>query len=164
MGKGSYGQLELRGDLSDVYVGNYCSIAQGVRIDTGWHHNYRFATTYPFNAFFDKAKHIDTHPVTKGDVFIGNDVWIGEGAIIMGGITILDGAVIGAGAVVTKNVAAYSIVAGNPAREIKKRFSQDIIQRLMLTMWWDWPEEKILENVELLMNENIEEFLNKHGK
>ena len=165
MGHRSYGSPVVRGDISDIRIGKYCSIAQNVIVDLGWHHNTKFITTYPLNVMFEKLKHITGHPKSKGDIIIENDVWIGEGSIIMGGVHIGSGSVIGAGSIVTKNVEPYSIVAGNPAKQIRKRFSEDQINSLLKINWWDWPEEKIIENADLLMNEQtIQQFINKHSQ
>lgn len=163
-GHRSYGDPIVRGDISDIHIGKFCSIAQNVIVDLGFHHNTNFLTTYPLNVMFDQLKHITGHPVSKGDIIIGNDVWIGEGSIIMGGITIGDGAVIGAGSIVTKNVQPYSIVAGNPAKEIRKRLAPLQIESMIQIAWWNWPDQKIIENAELLMNENKLLFINKHLK
>ena len=84
---------------------------------------------------------------------LGNDVWVGTNAVILGGLTIGDGAVIGAGAVVTKDVEPYSIVVGNPAREIKKRFSDQIIASLLEIKWWDFPPDVLAKYVGLLNKE-----------
>lgn len=158
----SYGNPILRGDISDVHIGNFCSIAQNVIADCGWHHNTDFVTTFPLNVFFKELNHITSHPKSKGDIIIGNDVWIGEGCIIMGGIKINDGAVIAAGSVVTKDVEAYTIVGGVPAKEIKKRFDFDTIIALLRIKWWDWDNERIIENGDLLMNNKINEFIEKN--
>lgn len=83
----------------------------------------------------------------KGDIVIGNDVWIGYEAVIMAGVTIGDGAIIGARAVVTKDVPPYTIVGGVPARDIRRRFSDDVIARLLELKWWDWPAEQIQRNI-----------------
>ena len=91
------------------------------------------------------------YPV-KGDTIIGNDVWIGYKASVMPGIQIGDGAIIGANSVVTKNVAPYSIVGGNPATEIRKRFSEEQIEQLLELKWWDWDIEKITQNLQKLTN------------
>ena len=80
---------------------------------------------------------------SKGDIVIGNDVWIGYEAVVMAGVTIGDGAVIGARAVVTRDVSPYTIVGGVPAKEIRKRFPDETIGKLLKLRWWDWPEEKI---------------------
>ncbi len=89
---------------------------------------------------------------------IGNDVWVGSNVVILGGLNIGDGAIIGAGAVVTKDVQPYSIVVGNPAREIKKRFSEQIISSLMAIRWWEFPPELLAKNVDVL-NRNVDEEL-----
>lgn len=126
-------------------IGRYCSIASRVNVVNGKHPSRGWATTHP--AFFSTSKQCGMTYVTEnrfdenmGKVVIGNDVWIGESALLLGGITIGDGAIIAAGAVVTKDVAPYSIVGGVPAREIRKRFNDDIIQRLLDAKWWDKPE------------------------
>ena len=91
----------------------------------------------------------------KGDTVIGNDVWLGYESIIMPGVRIGDGAVVAAGSVVTKDVPAYTVTGGNPAREIKKRFSPADIERLRRLAWWDWPAEKITQNLEAIVSANI---------
>jgi len=164
MGRRSYGEPILRGDISNVYIGNFCSIAQNVIMDCGWHHNTNFISTYPFNKMYEEAKHITSHPKSKGDIHIGSDVWIGEGAVIMSGVIIHSGSVIGARSVVTRDVSPYSIVAGAPALQIRKRFSRQIIHKLLMIRWWDWEEEKIKENIDLLMKANIHDFIRKHEK
>lgn len=162
MGHRSYGSPALRGDISNVYIGNYCSIAQNVIVDCGWNHDGRFVTTYPLSVFFDELKHITGHPLSKGDVNIGNDVWIGEGVIIMSGVNIGNGAIIGAGSVVTRDVGDYEVVGGSPTRHIRWRFRPVQIIHLLDIKWWYWPEKKILENGELLMQSDINKFINEH--
>lgn len=161
MGVGSYsdGPLTLRLNLRNVFVGKYCSIARGVIMDCGFSHNTKFITTYPFNAINPQAfGHIKGHPVTKGDIVIGNDVWIGEEAMIMSGVHIGDGAVVAARAVVTKDVSSYSIVGGVPAKHIKYRFPIEIVYKLLQLKWWDWTQEKINQRVPLLMSDNYDEL------
>lgn len=94
----------------------------------------------------------------KGDIVVGNDVWIGYEAVILSGVTIGDGAVIGARAVVTKDVPPYTIVGGVPAKPIKKRFSEENIKKLQSIRWWDWPKEKIAENITAIQSGNIEQL------
>ena len=94
-------------------------------------------------------------------VIIGNHVWIGQGAMIMKGVTIGDGAIIGAHAVVTKNVDPYSIVVGNPAKTIKYRFSEDIINALIKIKWWEWGKQKIKDNINDFRDINL--FIIKHS-
>ena len=94
----------------------------------------------------------------KGDINIGNDVWIGYNATMMAGVTIGDGAIIATNATVIKDVEPYSIVGGNPAKEIKKRFSEDIISKLLELKWWNWDIEKITKNIQSLTNNNFEKL------
>ena len=95
----------------------------------------------------------------KGDIVIGNDVWIGYEAVIMAGVTIGDGAIIGARAVVTKDVPPYTIVGGVPAREIRRRFSDDVIARLLELKWWDWPAEQIQRNIKNIQSGRLDLLL-----
>ena len=146
---------------SRLKIGKFCSIAREVTISFGRDHRTDFISTYPFLFFTDhwpKAKCLKPEDVSaplKGDVIIGNDVWIGYGAMILAGVCIGDGAVIGAGSVVTGNIEPYSIVAGNPAKLIRKRFDDETIHRLLQIKWWDWPIEKINENVDVICSNNI---------
>jgi hypothetical protein len=108
---------------------------------------------------FPKARGITGHPATKGDVVIGNDVWLGTGATVLSGVTIGDGAVVGAHALVAKAVPPYAIVAGNPARLIRLRFSRKIIAQLLALQWWYWPEEQVNALAPLLCSDRINEFI-----
>lgn len=161
MGEHSYGRpiILFPDSGANLVIGKFCSIAADVKIFLGGNHRPDWISTYPFNVLFPAFRQIKGHPATKGDVVIGNDVWIGQGAVILSGITIADGAVIGSYSLVSKNVAPYSIVAGNPAREIRKRFNESQISRLLKVRWWNWPQEKILEGVPLLLSDNVEGFL-----
>jgi virginiamycin A acetyltransferase len=123
-----------------LIVGKFCSIAPEVRfiMDGG---NHRMdGSTYPFNIFGNgwevHTPTLEDLPI-KGDTFVGNDVWIGRRATIMPGVKIGDGAIISAEAVVVKDVEPYTIVGGNPAKEIRKRFSPEVIQELLRIKWWD---------------------------
>ncbi|MDH6342506.1 acetyltransferase-like isoleucine patch superfamily enzyme [Parabacteroides sp. PFB2-12] len=91
----------------------------------------------------------------KGDIVIGNDVWVGYEAVIMAGVHIGDGAIIGTRAVVTKDVPPYTIVGGVPAREIRKRFDEATISKLLKLQWWDWPVDKIQEVIPYIMDGDI---------
>ena len=95
----------------------------------------------------------------KGDIVIGNDVWIGYEAVIMAGVHIGDGAIVGTRAVVTKDVPPYTIVGGIPAKEIRKRFSPDIIEQMQTLKWWDWSVDKIQEFLPYLMNSDLEKIV-----
>jgi acetyltransferase-like isoleucine patch superfamily enzyme len=149
IGDQTYGHLNIIcfKDSDTVRIGKYCSIASNVFIFGGGEHNTELISTFPFKNFFQNFE-IDPNVTTKGPVIIGNDVWIGTNAIILSGISIGDGAVIGAGSVVTKDVPPYTIVAGNPAKIIKYRFTDDQIKKLLKISWWNWPLEKIIANID----------------
>lgn len=143
-------------------IGRYCSIADQVTILLGGNHRLYWATTYPFTWLLDEwpeAEGMPCHMSSEGDVVIGNDVWIGQEALILSGVTIGHGAVVGARAVVADDVEPYSIVAGNPARLIRKRFDDKVIEKLLETAWWDWPVEKIKKNLHLLCSSNLDALL-----
>ena len=164
VGKFSYADqpptvLNFGGANSVLKIGNFCSIAAGVTIMLGGEHHPEWITTYPFNLALEDITCEDPNPYTKGDVIIGNDVWIGRKALILSGVHIGDGAIIGARSVVAKDVEPYSIVAGNPARLIRKRFDDKTIEKLLKIKWWDWDLEKIKENVPLLLSNNIKKFI-----
>ncbi|MCB9140020.1 MAG: CatB-related O-acetyltransferase [Caldilineaceae bacterium] len=144
---------------STLRVGSFCSIADGVKIFLGGEHRVDWVTTYPFTLFWKEAQHVEGHPATKGDVTIGNDVWIGMEAVIMSGVTIGDGAVIGSRALVTKDVPPYGIVAGNPAKLIKKRFDEDVVRQLLLIQWWNWEHARIAAALPLLLSDDIGQFI-----
>lgn len=144
-----------------LIIGKFCMIASDVTfIMNGANHLTDAVSTYPFAIFghgWEHAMEGKQYP-HKGDITIGNDVWIGYKATIMAGVTIGDGAIIAANSIVTKDVAPYVIVGGNPAMEIRKRFSDEKISRLLDIKWWDWPIEKITEKVHLLAGNEIEKL------
>lgn len=160
VGNRTYGHTGIcrRGNSNTITIGKYCSIAQGVVMDSGFNHNYNFVSTYPFKTNLGVGT--DFHEKI-GDIEIGNDVWIGEGALIFSGVKIGDGAVIGARAIITKDVRPYAVVVG-ANREIKCRFDYGQISDLLKIKWWDWSDEKVLENAMLLSSANIDDFINKH--
>lgn len=128
----------------DVHIGAFCSIAEGVAIFTGGEHNTSWVTTYPVRVMYGlEGAHHDGHPRSRGDVIIGNDVWLGAESRIMSGVTIGHGAVVGAGAVVDRDVRPYAIVTGNRATEVRRRFDDATVDRLLEMAWWDWPDERI---------------------
>ncbi len=142
-----------------LYIGKFCMIASDVKfIMNGANHLTDSLSTYPFAIFgsgWEKAMEGRSYPA-KGDVRVGNDVWIGYNATIMAGVTIGDGAIIAANATVVKDVDAYSIVGGNPAYEIRKRFSSEDIARLLEIKWWDWEVDRITRNVHLLTGKDLD--------
>ncbi len=129
-----------------LIIGKFCMIASGASfIMNGGNHLSRAISAYPFAIFgADWAGAMDgKHYPNKGDTTVGNDVWIGHRATILPGVTIGDGAIIATNATVTRDVAPYTIVGGNPAKVIRKRFSDEVIERLLLLRWWELPVEEI---------------------
>lgn len=102
------------------------------------------------------------HPTCKGDITVENDVWIGAKSTIMSGVTIHNGAIIAAGSTVTKDVPPYAIIAGNPGRIVKFRFTEEQIEDLLKISWWNWEENKIKEEAMTLWSGDIEDFIKKH--
>lgn len=142
-----------------LIIGKFCMIASGATfIMNGGNHLTGAISAYPFAIFGgDWANAMDgrSYPL-KGDTIIGNDVWIGHNATIMPGVKIGDGAIIATNATVTSNVEPYTIVGGNPARAIKKRFQEEQIEILLQLKWWNWDVEKISRSVQILTGDNIE--------
>jgi acetyltransferase-like isoleucine patch superfamily enzyme len=161
-----------------IIVGKYCSIADQVVIFTGGNRHTDFASNYPLDTLRNASRkpgqpgrppvcasaavlntlrrlaqcipfqingrsYLSTRNST-----IGNDVWVGFGSMIMGGVSVGDGAVVAAGSVVFSDVPPYAVVAGNPARVIRSRFSPGIVKRMLRIRWWDWPEDKIRQNLD----------------
>lgn len=151
-----------------LVIGKFCSIACGTKfLFNCANHTLKSLSTYTFPLFHEEwdleKSDMATAWDNKGNIIIGNDVWIGYEAVIMAGVNIGDGAIIASHAVVTKNVAPYTIVGGVPARPIRKRFDDDIIQKLEILKWWNWPTCKIRKNLHHIINGNIDELL-KAGK
>lgn len=149
---GDYSYVVNDSNVIYTTIGKFCSIAAMTRINPGNHPMDRASQshfTYRASAYFedaqDDAAFFDwrrAHAVT-----IGHDVWIGHGAIVLAGRSIGTGAVVAGGAVVTKDVAPYTIVAGNPARVIRRRFPEAVAERLEALAWWDWGHEKLRESL-----------------
>ena len=142
-------------------IGKFCSIACGAKfLFNSANHALGSLSTYPFPIFFEEwglpVEDIPRAWDNKGDIVVGNDVWIGYEAVILAGVTIGDGAVVGARAVVTKDVPPYAIVGGVPAKLIRKRFSDGVIQHLLALKWWDWPVERIAANMEAIQSGDIQ--------
>ncbi|WP_417789609.1 Vat family streptogramin A O-acetyltransferase [Terasakiella pusilla] len=140
-------------------IGKFCAIAKNVTfIMNGANHKLSGFSTYPFQIFgkgWEKVMPDTTDLPFKGDTEIGHDVWIGYDATIMPGVKISHGAVIASKSVVTSDVPPYSIVGGNPAQLIKKRFDDQTIQNLLDIAWWDWDAEKITANLEAIVGNDL---------
>lgn len=143
-----------------LIIGKFCAIAKGVEfVMNGANHRMGSVTTYPFNIMgngWEKATPALSDLPFKGDTVVGNDVWIGENVTILPGVHIGDGAIIAACAVVAKDVPPYTIVGGNPAKAIRKRFDDELIAYLLELKWWNWPAEKIFENMDTLCSADLE--------
>lgn len=131
-----------------LVIGKFCSIACGAKfLFNSANHTQTSLSTYPFAIFFDewglRMQDVADAWDNKGDIVIGSDVWIGYEAVILAGVTVGHGAIIGTRAVVTKDVPPYTIVGGVPAKPIRKRFADNVIEKLLALRWWDWPAEKI---------------------
>ena len=142
-----------------LIIGKFCALATGVKfIMNGANHKISGFSTYPFQIFgngWEKVTpELDELP-NKGNIVISNDVWIGYEAIIMPGVEIGDGAIIASKSVVTKDVSPYTVVGGNPAKVIKKRFADEVIETLLEIAWWDWDIEKITRNLDKIVGGDI---------
>lgn len=139
-----------------LIIGKYCSIACGAKfMFTSGNHKMASLSNYPFQIFHEEwglnATGITDAWDNAGDIILGNDVWVGYEAVIMQGVHIGDGAIIGTRAVVTKDVSPYTIVGGIPAKEIRKRFSEDVIAKLVELQWWNWNNETVKKNLPYIM-------------
>ena len=146
-----------------LLIGKFCSIACGAKfLFNSANHTLSSLSTYPFPLFFEEwgleKRNVAASWDNKGDIVIGNDVWIGYEAVIMAGVTIGDGAIIGARAVVTKDVPPYMVAGGIPAKPIKKRYPEETIAALSELKWWDWPEERIAQNLHAIQAGKLNEL------
>lgn len=147
-------------DFSKVklVIGKFCAIAAETRFIMTGDHKLDAISTYPFPIFqqgWESAFNVFDLPV-KGDIIVGNDVWFGYDSLIKNGVKIGDGAIIAARAVVVKDVPPYSIVAGNPAKVVKKRFDDAKIERLLKIAWWNWEIEKISQYLPVICHLDID--------
>jgi phosphonate metabolism protein (transferase hexapeptide repeat family) len=164
---GDYSYVVNDAQITYAGIGKFCSIAAMTRINPGNHPMHRASQahfTYRASAYFpgesDEAEFFEWR--RRHHVHIGHDVWIGHGAIVLPGRSIGNGAVIAAGAIVTKDVPAYTIVAGNPARPIRRRFSKTIADRLVRLGWWDWSHDMLRIALPDFRKLDIEAFLDKY--
>ena len=145
-----------------LIIGKFCMIASNVTfIMNGANHLTDSITSYPFAIFghnWSNAMEGKSYP-TKGDTIVGNDVWIDYNSTIMPGIRIGDGAIIAANSTITKDVEPYTIVGGNPAKEIRKRFTEKETTKLLKIKWWNWTIEKINQNLKYLTDNKIDNLL-----
>ncbi len=142
-----------------LIIGRFCAIAKGVEfIMNGANHRMASVTTYPFNIMgggWEKSvPSMDDLPL-KGDTVIGNDVWIGQNVTFLPGVHVGDGAIIGANSVVAGDIPAYSVAVGNPCRVTRMRFDEEMVAYLLALKWWDWPPEKIFENMDVLTSGDL---------
>lgn len=162
IGAYTYGRPKVRFAVSgsNLSIGRYCSIADGVEIMLGGNHRTEWVTTYPFPALprlWPESVGLDGSHVSRGDIVIGHDVWLGSQSLILSGVTIGHGAVVAARAVVTKDVPPYAIVAGNPARVVRYRMSEERIAALLRSEWWLLPETEVRRLIPTLLSERIED-------
>lgn len=148
-----------RTDVDRLIIGSFCSIGSGAAFIMAGNQGHRndWVSTFPFHympeieAFTGAADGFRP----AGDTIIGNDVWIGSEAIIMPGVTVGHGALIGTRALVTRDVEPYTIVGGNPAKPIRKRFAEDEIAMLLEMNWWDWSDEQLAGAMSLFTSNRI---------
>ena len=164
---GDYSYVVNDAQITYTTIGKFCSIAAMTRINPGNHPMQRASQahfTYRASAYFEGESDEDEFfEWRRGHrVHIGHDVWIGHGAIVLPGRSVGTGAVVAAGAVVTKDVPAYTVVAGNPARTIRRRFAEAVTDRLAQLAWWDWDHETLRRALPDFRQLTVEEFLAKY--
>lgn len=158
VGEFTYGPLNIARSYggSKLKIGNFCSFGQGITIAFWGKHIMTDITTYPFAHLHGQGwPPVTCSPVDGEDITIENDVWVGHNAIIMQGANVGDGAVIGAHSIVAGKVQPYSIVVGNPAKEIKKRFDPYQIDMLLRIAWWNWPIELIRHHLQAISSPDV---------
>jgi acetyltransferase-like isoleucine patch superfamily enzyme len=152
--------VKYTGDTGRVIIGNFASVAPDADFYVGGLHRTEWVSQYGLRAMLAlPGAHEDGFTHGRGDIVVGSDTWVTNGVTVMSGVTIGDGAVVGTKAVVAKDVRPYAVVVGNPAREIRRRFSDEQVDALLRIRWWDWPTEKVKEHVELLTSPDIDAFI-----
>ncbi len=178
---GDYTYYDGRGKIEDfekenvlfcltcrLTIGKFCQLASGTTfLMSDANHDMQGFSTFPFFIFGKTNEACPEWDVRipeehKGDTHVGNDVWLGRECVIMAGVTIGDGAIIGARAVVTKDVPPYSIACGNPAKVVKMRFSDGIIEKLLNIQWWNWDYKTITKHIRDIIGADIEALKNVH--
>jgi virginiamycin A acetyltransferase len=142
-----------------LVIGRFCALARGVKfIMNGANHSLKGHSTYPFFIFGNGWESATPQPGElpyKGDTILGNDIWMGYDVMVMPGVKIGDGAIVAARSVVTSDVPPYAIVGGNPAKVLRMRFSDDIVNELLSIRWWDWSAEKITRNLSSIVGADL---------
>ena len=164
---GSYSYISYWCIVNNCSIGNYCSLARGVKIGLGKHPSNFLSTSpifYSINNPLKKSFIQSQKFVEFEKTIIGNDVWIGVNALILDGVKIGDGVIIGANAVVTKDVPAFAIVVGSPAKIIRYRFSDKIIENLLRIKWWDKEAADLQSSIKLFQNEADDDTIDKLDK
>lgn len=158
IGEHTYGTPVILGGGpgATLVIGRYCSIADGAKLELVGDHNADRMANYPFENIdvWSTGRPLELYhrPI---EIVIGNDVWLGSECLVLHGFTIGDGAAVGAGAVVARDVRPYAVVGGNPARELYRRFDDEDIEELLRIRWWDWPDEKVRENLDWLNGKRV---------
>lgn len=158
VGKNSYGRIGVQRYNTTgegLKIGNYVSIADNVLFILGGNHQINTLTSFPFKSFYGLKSHCDSQ--TKGVINVKDEVWIGNNVLILSGVTIGKGAIIAAGSVISKDVAPYTIVGGNPAKTIRNRFSESVTTKLLNFDLSVYPDEKVKAKINLLYEEITEE-------
>lgn len=166
---GDYSYVVNDSDIAYAAIGKFVSIAAMTRINPGNHPMQRASQahfSYRASAYFEGEADEEAFFAWRRShrVAIGHDVWIGHAAIVLPGRSIGTGAVIGAGSVVTKDIPAYAVAVGNPARVLRQRFSDDIAARMQRLAWWDWPHERLQAALPDFRALSAEQFLDKYER
>jgi virginiamycin A acetyltransferase len=154
-----------------LIIGRFCALASGVRfLLPGANHADQGPSTFPFGIFgapwAQRTMDLVMAAPSRGDTVVGHDVWLGYQALVLPGVTIGHGAVVAAGSVVAADVPPYAVVAGNPARVVRRRFDDDDVERLLHAAWWDWPIGLVTEHARTIMAgtpADLERVASEHG-
>lgn len=145
-----------------LVIGKFCALGEGAKfVMNGANHRMDGPSTYPFPIMGGSwADHFDliTGLPGRGDTVVGHDVWLGYGTLVMPGVTIGDGAIVASGSVVTSDIPPYAIAGGNPAKVIRRRYSDTDVDRLLAVSWWNWPLEHLTANVRTIMSGTVDDL------